>query len=90
MKARIILFVTTLLAWLWVSSAFLSPAATVIENKVSVSTLNGGDAAFIANEALSKTAAYPWLTIGVIVILVIFWAGPVVRLLKSPVTVKAK
>jgi hypothetical protein len=79
MKTRIILTIASLLAWGWLSRALFTPATAIAKNYAVVNTVNGGDSAYIAQQALdasTNTASivYALVLVGV---LISIWAAPV-------------
>ena len=88
MKTRITLSVIALLLWGWFSRALLVPVTVVAKNAAAVATVNGGDAAFVAQQATNTTVNYSLhlYAAALLVVLILIWAAPVKRLFSQPVT----
>jgi hypothetical protein len=83
MKTRIALYLLSLATLGFLRHAIFSPATTVAENTAAVATVNGGDAAFVAQQALHATTGFPFTLIAFLVITALFWASPFNKFINS-------
>lgn len=64
--------------WL-ISDTVFSPSATLVKNTATLSTVNGGNVEYVASHAVHRSLEFPWLLACLLVITMVFWAGPVYR-----------
>lgn len=83
MKTRIILFILTFIMYGFISRALLQPSTVLIKNVATVSTVNGGNSEYLTQQAINHATSYGWWSLGALVIIVIFWYGPVSLLLSQ-------
>ena len=83
MKIRIALYLISLALWGFLRDALFAPALVVAQNTAAVATVNGGDAAFVAQQSLSTGASYPITLVVVVALTVAFWFNPVKSALTS-------
>lgn len=79
MKTRIALTLAVLLGLPFLNQAIFSPVETIVKNQAVVATVNGGDAAFVAQEAVHAGVSLgsTLLVIAGLVALILIWATPI-------------
>lgn len=83
MKTRIALTVLSLSGWGFLNRGIFYPVDVVAKNTLAVATVNGGDAAFIAQNAYDagSNALMFASTIAILSLLVFIWAKPLSKYL---------
>jgi hypothetical protein len=79
MKTRIALTLGVLVGAPFLDKALFHPAETIVKNNVAVSTLNGGDGAFVAQQAVHSASSLGHILFGAVVlaVLVAIWFAPI-------------
>ena len=84
-KFRLLLTLVTVLFAGFINSGVGEAAKVPVETSASIATINGGDAAFVAQHAvhagLSTTSFL--FDLAVIVFLIVIWVSPIKKALKS-------
>jgi hypothetical protein len=83
MKTRIVLYLASLALWGFLRNALFVPAFVVAQNVSAVATLNGGDTAFVSQQALSAGAGLPVSFAVFVILTAAFWFTPISNALKS-------
>jgi len=80
MKTRIVSTLALLASAHFLDEALFHPAETIVKNNVAVATVNGGDAAFVAQQAVNSASSTGHFLFGaaVLVAVVAIWF-PVVK-----------
>ncbi len=76
LKFRIILFAICAIALSALHST-LSPVSVIARNVATTATVNGDDAAFVAQNAVDQTVAFPWHFATLVVLFVLFFTKPI-------------
>jgi hypothetical protein len=77
MITRIVLFLLSLSILGWFSRAVVEPVANVAKTNVAISTVNGGNAEYVANRAYNETFNSGWFSIGALILLFVFFYDPI-------------
>lgn len=82
MKTRIALTLAVILGGGALDRALFSPVATIVKNQAAIATVNGGDSAFVAQQAIHTGVSLGsvLLLIAGLVALVLIWTNPVKKL----------
>lgn len=79
MKTRIALTLGLIIGAPFLDNSLLHPAETIVKNNVAVSTLNGGDAAFVTQQAVHSASSFGHILFYVAFLTILFaiWFAPV-------------
>jgi len=82
MKTRIALTLAVILGLPFLNQVFFDSVETIVKIPAAVATVNGGDAAFVAQQAVHAgfSLGSVLLALGGILALVLIWAAPVKKL----------
>jgi hypothetical protein len=82
MKTRIVLTLALLVGATFLERALFHPVEAIAKNSVAVSTVNGGDAAFVAQQAVHSASALGHVLVGfaVLAALVTIWFPAIKKL----------
>lgn len=85
MKTRIALTFGVLVGAPFLDNALFHPVETIAKNNVAVATVNGGDAAFVAQQAVHSASNLGHITFGVFImaLIAIIWFAPLKKWLKT-------
>lgn len=82
MKTRIALTLALLLGLPLLNKALIEPTQTIVKNQAAVATVNGGDAAFVTQQAINSGFSLTTilLFLGALVVLFFIWASTVKKI----------
>lgn len=78
LRIRLVLFVVLAAILTAVKSVF-APVSIIANNAAAVATVNGGDAAFIAQTAVHQAISFPWYLVSLVVLVFVFLVLPLFR-----------
>jgi hypothetical protein len=83
MKLKIVSFVVIVAILSFLNTYLAEPVAVLAKNKAAVATVNGGDAAFVGQNAVNHVVATPWLGLTILTLAVVMFYSDVRKALSS-------
>ena len=78
-STRLVLTAITFIATIILNTTLVRPVATTVTNKISVATVNGGDSAFLLNEAVQNGGTIWLVSLFLPICFVAIWWEPITQ-----------